>query len=247
MPSVVLARERRQLLAELQLDREVPRHIAGLVFTIVVFGATYGAVLGSWHGPRLASYVAIKIPLMLLTTASITALFNWIIAALLGVPLRLRQIAGLTLLPLAATAAVAASLAPVAWLFTNSLPPPSDAQRTLHNLLYLTHTLLIACAGLAGTAALRGALIEVCGGDATRARRIRWSWVIVYALTGGEVAWALRPFVGSVYLPVVFLREDALHGNVYEFIVTDILPHLWRLPSTCSARWTSCSKSPTPR
>ena len=35
------------------------------------------------------------------------------------------------------------------------MPPPSEAQRTLHNFLYLTHTLLIAGAGLAGTFALR--------------------------------------------------------------------------------------------
>jgi hypothetical protein len=32
--------------------------------------------------------------------------------------------------------------------------------------------------------------------------------------------------VGSVYKPVVFLRQDALEGNVYEFVFTDILPHL---------------------
>jgi len=46
---------------------------------------------------------------------------------------------------------------------------------------------------------------------------------------GGEMAWALRPFVGSVSLehPLVFLREDALTGNVYEFIGTDIAPYLW--------------------
>ena len=46
------------------------------------------------------------------------------------------------------------------------------------------------------------------------------------AVVGGEVAWALRPFVGSVYLTVAFVREDALDGNVYEFIWTDIRPHL---------------------
>jgi len=27
--------------------------------------------------------------------------------------------------------------------------------------------------------------------------------------------------------PVVFLREDALKGNVYEFIGSDIVPYLW--------------------
>jgi len=228
MPSIVVARERRLLLGELQSDTRVARHVGALAAAIIVFGTLYGAVLGSWHGPRLAAYVAIKIPLMLLVTAAITTLFNWIVAALSGVPLRFRQIVALTLLPLAITAIVAASLAPVAWLFTTSFPPPSAAQRTLHNMLYLTHTILIGGAGVSGTIALRRALIEICRGDVARATRIRLSWIAVYALVGGEVAWALRPFVGSVYLPVVFLRDDALNGNVYEFILTDILPHVWR-------------------
>ena len=227
MTSVVLERGRRAILEDLRVDREVARRASALVLVIVVCGAIYGAVLGSWHGSRLAVYVAIKVPLLLLATAVITALFNWIVAALLGLMMRFRQIVALTLLPLAIASVVAASLAPVAWLFTTSLPPPSPVQQTLHNLLYLTHTLLVAASGLAGTTALRNVLVEICGTE-TLARRIRFSWVAVYAFVGGEVAWMLRPFVGSVHLPVVFLRHDALNGNVYEFIFTDILPSLWR-------------------
>lgn len=219
---------RAALLDELRIDRETPRHIATLVATILLFGSTYGAVLGSWHGARLSLYVAIKIPLMLLLTAALTSLFNWIIAAMLGLPMRLRQIVALTLIPLAITSIVSASLAPVAWLFNTSIPPPSPSQQTLHNILYLAHTMLIAAAGFAGTTALRDVLRDICGGNRALAAKIRWSWVVVYAFVGGEIGWALRPFIGSVYLPVVFLRDDALHGNVYEFILTDILPHLWR-------------------
>ena len=227
MTSVVAARQRRAILEDLRADREVARHSLFHVVAIVLCGAIYGAVLGSWHGSTLALYVAVKVPLLLLLTAAITALFNWIVAALHGLPMRFRQIVALSLLPLAIAAVMAASLAPVAWLFTTSLPPPSSSQQTLHNLLYLTHTLLVAASGLAGTSALHSVLLEICGNE-TLARRIRFSWVVAYAFVGGEVAWMLRPFVGSVYLPVVFLRDDALDGNVYEFILTDILPHLWR-------------------
>jgi hypothetical protein len=228
MTTILLERGRHALLDDLLLDREIPGRLAMLVTSTIVFGSIYGAVLGSWHGPRLATYAAIKIPLLMLSTAAVTALFNWIVAALLGLPLRLRQTFALTLVPLAVAAIVVASLAPVAWFFTNALPGPSPTQRTLHNLLYLVHTLLLAGGGVAGTAVLRRALVTVCGGDTARAARIRMAWIVVYAFVGGEISWILRPFVGSVYLPVVFLRSDALHGNVYEFILTDILPHLWR-------------------
>ena len=226
--TIVLERGRRALLEDLRLDQAIAKHGSMLVVCTIVFGAMYGAVLGSWHGARLAFYVAIKVPLLLLSTAVVTALFNWIIAAILGLPMRMRQTFALTLVPLAITAIVAASLAPIAWFFTASLPGPSPTQRTLHNVLYLVHTMLVAAGGLAGTMMLRRVLVDVCSGDVARARRIRFAWTLVYAIVGGEMAWMLRPFVGSVYLPVVFLRPDALHGNVYEFVLTDILPHFWR-------------------
>jgi hypothetical protein len=228
MATIVLERGRRALLDDLLLDRDLTKHVAALIVSTIVCSAIYGAVLGSWHGAKLAVYVAIKVPLLMLSTAAITALFNWIIAALLGLRMRIAQTFALTLVPLAIASIVAASLAPVAWFFTQALPGPSPAQRTLHNVLYLVHVVLIASAGLAGTRTLRGVLIDVCGGDEARARAVRIAWIVAYAFVGGEMAWMLRPFVGSVFLPVVFLRDDALNGNVYEFILTDILPHLWR-------------------
>jgi hypothetical protein len=147
--------------------------------------------------------------------------------------MRPAQTFALTLVPLAVSSIVAASLSPVAWFFTQALPAPSPTQRTLHNILYLVHTIVVACGGVAGTLLLRRVLTIVCGGDEKRARAVRFAWTFVYAFVSGEIAWILRPFVGSVFLPVVFLRDDALHGNVYEFILTDILPHVWR--SLCSA------------
>jgi hypothetical protein len=228
MTTIVFERGRRALLDDLGLGRDVTHHVTALVLTTIAFGAIYGAVLGSWHGARLAAYVAVKVPLLMLVTAALTAVFNFVIASLLGLRLRFGQIFALTLVPLAIASIVAASLAPVAWFFTTSLPRPSAAQQTLHNLLYLVHTALVAAGGIAGTSMLRRVLVDACSGDARLARQVRVAWTLAYAFVGGEISWVLRPFVGSVYLPVVFLREDALHGNIYEFIFTDILPHFWR-------------------
>jgi hypothetical protein len=135
------------------------------------------------------------------------------------------QVAVLISLGLASASVLLASLAPVAWLFTVAAPPPTESARTAHNLLYLLHTGFVGGSGLAGSLALHQAL-GATGHPPAVVRRVYASWVLAYAFVGGEIAWALRPFVGSVYHPVVFLREDALRGNVYEFIFTDILPHL---------------------
>lgn len=222
--AALLAPSRRaSLLDELERGAFLGQKLLGLAAVIVAGAALYGAVLGSWQGDVLILWTAIKLPLVLLITASLTLLLNWMLALLLGVRLELMQVAVLSFLALAIAALVLASLAPVAWLFTVSAPPPSEGARTAHNLLYLFHTLLVAGAGTTGMMALWRALHRLAG---QRARQIYVAWLLAFAFVGGEVAWALRPFVGSIYYEVAFVREDALEGNVYEFILFEIAPYL---------------------
>lgn len=220
-----LARDARFLLEDVAAGRGLARHWLRLCLVTAAGAAAYGAVLGLWHGPELALYVAIKLPLVLLLTSGLTLFFSWMVTALLGLPLRFGQVAVLTFLTLGSAGLLLASLTPVTGLFTLCAPAPSAGQRTAHNVLYLLHTGLVGSCGLAGTAALWRAMRRL---DAPRrtVRAVFVSWIAIYALVGGEVAWVMRPFVGSVYHPVVFLRSDAFDGNVYEFVFTDILPHL---------------------
>jgi hypothetical protein len=217
------------LLDDVAASRNLGGHIVALSAVMIAGAAGYGVVLGKWHGARLALYCAIKLPLVLILTTLITIAFSWVAALLLGVPLRFAQVAVLNLLTLATASLLLASLIPVAWLFTQAAPPPTTASRTAHNLLYLMHTGIVALCGAGGMRLLWTALGRVAPRRA-RLLPVYVLWFTTFALVGGEVAWALRPFVGSVSAdyPVVFLRKDALDGNVYEFIVTDILPHLAR-------------------
>jgi hypothetical protein len=216
-----------ELLADVAAGRRLARHGWGLSVRMAACAALYGAVFGGWHGPRLAAYVALKFPLVLLLTSALTLLFSWLAARLLGLPLRIGQVAVLSFLGLAVASLLLASLAPVAWLFIHCAPAPAPEARTAHNLLYLMHTLFVGGCGLAGTAALWRAMRRVEAPRRT-VRAVWLLWVLTYAVVGGEIAWVLRPFVGSVYAPIVFLRPDALDGNVYEFVFTDILPHLFQ-------------------
>lgn len=215
--------QRAGFLDEIERGAFLGQKLLGLAAVITLGAALYGAVLGSWQGGVLTLWTAIKLPLVLLITSSLTLVLNWMLALLLGVRLELGQVAVLSFLALAIAAIVLASLVPVAWLFTLSAPPPSLDARTAHNLLYLFHTLLVGGAGTTGTMALWRALRRLAG---QRARQIYVAWLLAFAFVGGEVAWALRPFVGSIYYEVAFVREDALEGNVYEFILFEIAPYL---------------------
>ncbi len=218
-------RPRTALLDELARGVELKPKLTVAVAAMFGGAALYGAALGLWSGGRQVVYAAVKLPLVLIVTASLTMVFNWVSAVLLGLRLRLAQVAVLSFLVLAVAAVVLGSLAPVAWLFSTSVEPPSLDARTTHNLLYLLHTVMVGFAGLIGVAVLWRTL-EQLAGDPGRARKIFAAWVLSFALVGGEVAWALRPFVGSIYYPSAFLRPDALDGNVYEFVARDVVPHL---------------------
>jgi hypothetical protein len=198
----------------------------GRPLVVVVAGsAIYGAALGGWHGTVLAVYCAVKLPAVLLLTGAVAFLFNWAAGSALGAPARARDLAALTLSAAAVSSLLLAALAPVVLLFDLSFPAPGTGARTTHNVLYLIHVTLVGGSGLAGVLVLRRTLADRLGSLRT-ATRIVVVWVAASALVGGEVAWALRPFVGSVYEPVTFVRPDALEGNVYEFVWTDIRPHL---------------------
>ncbi len=208
-------------LGRLRGATSLPRALA----TTCGGAALYGAALGLWHGPRLALFAALKLPAVLLATGAATLAFNALAAGVLGERLPLAAAARLTASALGVAAVLLAVVAPPVALFSATVAPPSPGARLDHNLLYLLHTGVVGGCGLVGTVALWRALARAC-----RSRRAAAGvfavWLASLALVGGEVAWALRPFVGSVYEPVVFLRRDALDGNVYEFVVTDILPYL---------------------
>jgi hypothetical protein len=227
-----LLHQRDELLDHILGERPLGRTLFELTLLMALSAAGYGAVLGIWHGSRLAAYDAVKLPVVLILTSSLTVLSSWIAAVTLSLPLRFMQVTVLTFLALATASVVLLSLASVAWFFTVCAPEPSTASRTTHNALYLMHSVFVAACGLAGTRTLWHGMLRL-GQPRSTLRRVYLIWVLGYALVGGEVAWAFRPFVGSVspQYPVVFLRKDALKGNVYEFIGSDIVPYLWsRIP-----------------
>jgi hypothetical protein len=43
---------------------------------------------------------------------------------------------------------------------------------------------------------------------------------------GSQLSWMLRPFVGSPFHEVRFLRPDALERNFVEFVLKDVLPYV---------------------
>ena len=200
------------------------RGIISLVLFVCLACAVYGAALGGWRSARLAAYVAVKLPMLFLGTILLVTVFNWVAALLLGAGFRLHDVLLVVSGAMCVAGWVLLACAPVAFFLVWAAAPTSgspDELRHAHNVMLLTHIVILAAAGVIGNAALfkglRDAVPRTCPAGVLAA-----IWLAAYAFVGCQLSWILRPFVGSPFYEVAFLRPDALERNFYEFILVDI-------------------------
>ncbi len=193
---------------------------------IVIGGGLYGATVGLWRAPLQGAFTAIKLPLLILLTCAGNALLNGMLAQVLGSGLTFRQTSLAILLSFATASTVLGALSPLTLFLVYNAPPlgaPNDG--TGHSVMLLAHVGLIAYAGVLANQRLLRLLGKICGSRAT-ARRVVVSWLAGNLFLGAQLAWTLRPFIGSPRLAIQFLRDDPLRGNFYE-AVSRALGHLF--------------------
>ncbi len=190
-----------------------------LCLAVVVAGTgAFGAALGSWRAPEQALFCAIKLPLILLLTSLGNGLLNAMLAPLLGLNIAPRQTLLAVLLSFTIAAAILGAFSPVLWFLIWNLPPLTADPRQVadaHRLLLLSETLMIAFAGIMANARLVRLLRELSGSRAIAAK-VLCAWLAGNLFLGSQLAWILRPFVGSPHLAVEFLRPDAFKGNFFD-------------------------------
>jgi hypothetical protein len=185
---------------------------------IVAGTGLYGATVGLWRAPLQSFYTALKFPLLIFLTCGGNALLNGMLAQLLGSGLSFRQTSLAILMSFALTGLILGALTPVGLFVLYNTPPlTSDATVLGHSITLLTHVFFIACAGVIANRRLYR-VVENASGNRATARRVLPVWLGGNLLLGSQLAWVLRPFIGSPRLAVEFLRDDPLRGNFYEAV-----------------------------
>ena len=204
------------------------KDLLSLVLFVVFVCGLYGAVLAGWRSPRLSLYVAIKLPILFFGTTVLVASFNWMTANLLGSGLSFRSTVLVVFASMTMGCWILLCLVPVALFFLLSgvsYTGTHDDLRYAHNAILLTHISILALAGVAGNLALlKGLRLIVRQRCPVTALFI--PWLIAFAFVGCQLSWILRPFVGSPFYPIAFIRSDCLDRNFYEFVFTEVLPYL---------------------
>ena len=197
------------------LDERDPRWLRTCVLTTTLGCALYGGVLGLWCAPLQAAYTAVKMPLLIFLTCGANALINGMLAQVLGSGLGFRQSAMAILMSYTIAALVLAALSPVAlFILANSPALSSSGSGIGHSITLLTDVIFVGYAGVVANRRLLRLLTKICTTPES-ARRVFWSWLAGNLFLGAQLAWVLRPFIGSPGLPVEFLRADPLHGTFY--------------------------------
>jgi hypothetical protein len=189
--------------------------------TLISLGAgLFGSALGSWHGPVQAVYAGLKLPLILLLTASGNALLNAMLAPLLGLRIALRQSFLAILSSFALAATILGGLSPLAAFVIWNAPPlaMNENDPAVHSGILLLLVAAIAFSGIVANLRLLQLLRNLSEGQKS-AVRVLLSWLTVNLFLGSQLSWALRPFIGSPTLPVEFLRADAFNGNFFEAVI----------------------------
>lgn len=196
-----------------QLDsRQV---LTRLIGCLVAFGLIYGAAMGSFRcladqsqWARQMTYSAVKVPLLLTATFAISLPSFFVLNSLLGLRRDFAKAVRSLVAAQAALAIVLASLAPITLVWY--------ASSAAYDQALLFNGAMFAIASFTAQWLLRSYYRPLIATN-HRHRWVLWGWLLVYTLVGIQMAWLLRPFIGSPANEVQFLRPDPW-DNAYEFV-----------------------------
>lgn len=204
------------------------RKFLSSVLLVIASTAVYGAVLACWRSPLMALYVAIKLPAVFLLTTIVVSVFCWMSAALLEARLGYGEVLASVFAAMATAGLLLLAFAPIVLFFILSAAPAGGTHgrlRFVHACLMGGHLTVLSVSGTIG-------VVRLCRMLRSRVSSVRrlmtlvGSWLLAFALVGGQAGWVLRPLVGSPNIAVEFVRKDALASNFLESIFTQVIPNL---------------------
>jgi hypothetical protein len=196
-----------------QLDSR--RTLMRLFTYLVLFGLLYGAVMGSFRAiadqsqwARQMVYSAVKVPLLLSASFVISLPSFFVLNSLLGLRRDFAPAVRALVAAQAGLAIILASLAPLtlAWYASSSG----------YDEALLFNGAMFAIASFSAQWLVRGYYRPLVERN-RRHRWLLWGWLAVYTLVAIQMAWLLRPFVGSPTHEVEFFRPNAW-DNAYVIV-----------------------------
>ncbi|MEL7085773.1 MAG: actin-binding WH2 domain-containing protein [Cyanobacteria bacterium J06597_1] len=194
------------LFEQIYSQKDLKRIIISMSVLSAALAGLYGITMGMNHSVWQVASATIKLPLLLNLTMAICLPSLYIFNILFGQKFRFYQTVALMQTSLGAMSIMMASLAPIAFFFTLTTKN--------YSFLLLMHVAIFGLCGCYGVNYLyRGCLyLSRRMGQSLNTVLLR-VWIVLYAIVGMQLAWRLRPFIGSPNSPFQFFRDT--DGNFY--------------------------------
>ncbi|MEM7408736.1 MAG: hypothetical protein AAF430_00700 [Myxococcota bacterium] len=211
-----------------QMETPLAGLLVAMLMLAIVSGATLGAfgvIRGAEQGALQVFASAIKFPLLFVLTLVVTLPSLYVFNALIGSSLNWMSVLRLAVASAAVMLAVSASFAPIVVFFavsSSSYPfmkllvvvfsgisgalGLAFLLRTLQRLVFPERVAPVRTSEIAEADEPAAPIESIPGADDVRAVRVFRVWVAVFGLVGAQMAWVLRPFIGSPALPFAWFR-----------------------------------------
>ncbi len=239
-----LLRNPNQVTTDVQDEKKVRYNTSSCFRVFVGLSVFYGLIMGSQglihgrpEGWKFALASAAKLPLLFLLTLAICLPLLYVLNVMIGPRVGFRALLGLLIASISATGIVLASFALIVLFFMFST--------TNYHFIKLLNAGVFVMAGFYGVWFLRSGIRQVGAdladnedarlpglepgespkpGPGERASKgtetIATWWLVTYGIVGAQMAWLMRPFIGSPDAPFAIFRSQG--SNIYISILNSI-------------------------
>lgn len=212
-PSIFNAFQRSDEYFEMLSD---PDHARKYVFKqmmfILLFSFLYGIIMGSYNGVLQSMVTGIKVPCLILLSLLICFPALYVIQSVIGSTMTIYQMVNIIFSGVFVFSTIALSFAPIVIFFMIT----SDS----YAFLKLLHVAIFTFAGIFAVKTIINGLNYSCEKKNIYPKlgmNIFKIWVIILAFVSSQLAWNLRPFVGSRDMSFELFRER--EGNFYIAVI----------------------------
>jgi hypothetical protein len=212
-PSIFKAFQRSDEYFEMLSD---PDHARKYVFKqmmfILFFSFLYGIIMGSYNGALQSIVTGIKVPCLILLSLLICFPALYVIQSVIGSTMTIFQMVNIIFSGFFVFSTIALSFAPIVIFFMIT----SDS----YAFLKLLHVAIFTFAGIFAVKTIINGLNYSCEKKNIYPKlgmNIFKIWVVILAFVSSQLAWNLRPFVGSRDMPFELFRER--EGNFFIAVI----------------------------
>jgi len=201
---------------ELLSDSEFSgKYVIKQMLFILLFTFIYGVVMGSYNGFQQSMITGIKMPCLIFLSLIVCFPALFVIQYMIGSTMNLYQMANIILAGFFVFSTISLSFAPIVVFFMIT----GDN----YAFLKLLHVAIFAFSGIFAIKTIIEGLTFSCEKKNIYPKlgmKIFKIWVVILAFVSSQLAWNLRPFVGSHDLPLEFFRHR--QSNFYIAVIQSV-------------------------